>query len=185
MNDSLSDGTKKTDSVTKRFNDEIKRLEAIVERNQNTIVRLEGIVDEQKQMAQEHFDRAEKLQQDLDETCIVGSEYMNRVTDLEVVVREVKEEAARHVTAYLDEKSKVDHLKRELHSAHDSIELLQSKIQSLIHKLEKQKVASDTEVFRLQERVRQHHQVEKEMMARIDKLEQKKKVISVSSFSFY
>lgn len=177
LNSSIADGSKKTDSVTRRFNDEIKRLETIVERNQNTIVQLEALVDEHRERAQEQINRAEKLQQDLDETCMVGSEYMNRVSELEDVVREVKEEAARHVTAYLDEKCNVDRLKRELQSAHEKVQVLETKIQSLIHKLERQKVANDTEVFRLQERLRQHHHAEKEMMARIEKLEQKKKVI--------
>ena len=183
LNESLTDGTKKTDSVNKRFNDEIKRMEEKVRASEDRIYQLEQELDEEKEVARRNIDRADRLQQELDETTMVGSEYMNKVSELEEVVREVKEEAARHVTAYLDEKSKVNRLHRELTNAKENIQVLEVKVQSLIHKLERQRVSHDTEVFRLQERLRQHHRAEQEMMARVEKLEQKKKVISIIQLS--
>jgi PP-loop superfamily ATP-utilizing enzyme len=70
----------------------------------------------------------------------------------------------------------VNSLKSALAHANYKIEVLEDRIDPLLAQMEKEKSDAETQMFCLSERLRQHHELENEMLAKIEKLEKTKKV---------
>ena len=117
-------------------------------------------------------DLQDQLQQCIDEADSADS----RSEQLEAEIREIKEEAARHISEVFSLQATVNSLKSSLAQANYTIQSLEDRIESLLVQMEKEKLESETEMYRLSERLRQHHVLENEMMTKIEKLEKTKKV---------
>ena len=164
----------------------ISSLEQLVKEEQEKVILL---MNELKEVRIANEELITKCQQ-LEEEIISGrNELMTEIAQLNEHLRDAKEERSVHFTHFLEEKGRSKSLKCELEerdriiiAKNSLIDSLNEEIKSVIKEMEEVKTKSEREVFKLKEALRQHQQVEEEMMDRIQKLEMKKKpLIGINS----
>ena len=165
----------RTDQLLKDYKERIKVLEANIKTEKDSSKNMTRNFEKEKTQAESNVKRLAVMQQELDRCVQEANEADERAAHLEEEIRELKEEASRHISEVLTQKSKTSRMKSSLNEANEKINSLEARIQSLLTEMEKNRVDNDTEVYRLSERLRQHHELENEMMKRIEKLEKAKK----------
>lgn len=154
----------------------IKHLEENLAAETGRVRSLKLEVREERSRTEAECRRVADLQEQLQQCVDEADNADNRSEQLESEIREIKEEAARHISEVFSLQANVNSLKSSLARAHFTIQTLEERIESLLAQMEKEKQDSETEIFRLSERLRQHHELENQMMTKIEKLEKTKKV---------
>lgn len=160
---------------TTRLSDKMKRLEEDLTIANNKVRSLRKELDQERNANDVNVRRVRTLEEELDRCVAEANAAEERTARVEEEIREIKEEAARHISEVLAEKSRGNQLKSMLQEAKERNEQLETRIDAIITEMEQERHEYDTEIYRLNERLRQHLQLENEMSNRLEKLEHKKK----------
>ena len=182
LNSTIAGEKNRADLLVKDLNSKVQSLESLLSTEKDRVKSLSRELDQEKKKGEANNRRVLALEQELDRCVQEANTADERSAQLEEEIREIKEEAARHISEILNQKSRCKRLQSSLAEANEQIETLQARIDSLLTEMDKNKKQTDNEIYSLTERLRQHHDLENEMMRKIEKLEKSKKpLIGINS----
>ena len=155
---------------------QVKQLEKCLEQKNQCVETISKNLEEEVKKAQTSGIRIAGLEQDLKRIITEASAADLRIEELEEQNLVIKEEAARHISECMAQRSENTRLTYELEHAKNKADLLKGTIRSLQDTMEQEKQLYETEIYKLSERLRQDFDLESEMMNKINKLEKAKKV---------
>lgn len=171
----LSGEKARSDEFIKSLNEKIKGIEHLLTLEKEKSRKLHSELEQEKKKSDSVARRMIAVQKELEKCVKEANSAEERATSLEEEIREIKEECAQHISEILSQKSRCSRFRADLNDANEEIENLEARIESLVSEMKKMKADSDTDIFRLNERIRQHHDLENVMLKKIEMLESKKK----------
>lgn len=172
----LSSARQEKDSRFESLNDKIALLESSLAEEKERVRSLTNDLEYERTEARENIDRVVSLEEELNRAIAEANAADIRIQELESENIAIKEEAARHISEFMAQRSENSNLAYCLDEAKRRVELLEATIDSLHKTMDEEKQTYETEIYKLSERLRQHFDLESEMMNKIDKLEKAKKV---------
>ena len=165
---------KKSDNTSRL----IKRVKDLDEELEKERLRIEKM---RKDLQHEHNEKEGLRKQNqslVEELERVGSE-ANDAQDIHEILGEeikmIKEEAARHITEICNQRTRAEKYKVALKNSEDQKEMLDVRLNSCLDEIDKMKKEHAKEVFKLEEMIRQYHQMQDATMVQMEKLERTKR----------